>query len=66
MAFFTDIAPCMNTDEMRVRIDQATAAGVVNIEFTHVGDFDDCDRELTVKIQSAADGGMLIFLRRES
>lgn len=56
----------MNTDEMRVRIDQATAAGVVNIEFTHVGDFDDCDRELTVKIQSAADGGMLIFLRRES
>jgi hypothetical protein len=46
--------------------ERAIAAGSLNVEFTHVGDFNDRDRELTVKIQSATGGGMWIFLRREN
>lgn len=66
LAFFTEIAPCMNTEQFRGRAEKAIAAGTLNVEFTHIGDFDDRDRELTVKIQSAADGGLWIFLRREN
>ena len=65
LAFFTEIAPCMNTESFRGRAERAIAAGTLDVEFTHIGDFNDRDRELTVKIQSAADGGMWIFLRRE-
>ncbi|KQN31975.1 hypothetical protein ASF00_04245 [Sphingomonas sp. Leaf34] len=64
--FFTQIAPCMNTESFRSAAERAVSAGTFNAEFTHIGDFDDRDRELTVKIQSASDGGMWIFLRRES
>jgi hypothetical protein len=38
----------------------------VELEFHHVGDFEDRDRELTVRIQSARTGGYWIFLRRET
>jgi len=35
------------------------------LEFSHVGDFEDRDRELTVRIQSASTGGYWIFMRRD-
>ncbi len=63
--FFSKIAPCMDTPAFRGRVERARAAGRVNLEFTHVGDFEDRDRVLTVRIQSASDGGYWIFLRRE-
>ena len=66
LTFFTQIAPCMNTESFRGRAERAIKAGVLDVEFSHIGDFNDADRELTVKIQSAADGGMWIFLRREN
>ena len=66
LTFFTDIAPCMNTDAFRRQTENAIAAGTLDVEFMHIGDFEDRDRELTIKIQSAADGGMWVFLRRES
>ena len=64
MAFFTDIAPCMNNPGFKGRIDAALEAGTLDAEFTHVGDFADRDRELSVRAQSASDGGVWLFLRR--
>lgn len=63
--FFGEIVPCMDTPAYKGRIEQARRDGTLDLEFTHVGDFDDRDRELTVRIQSASDGGLWIFMRRE-
>jgi photoactive yellow protein len=62
--FFTDIAPCMNNDYFKGRIDKARLAGTLDIAFTFVGDFADRNRELSVRVQSAADGGLWIFHHR--
>jgi len=62
--FFTEIAPCMNTEKFRGRIDRAMAAGKLNISFSFVGDFRSATAELDVRIQSASGGGCWIFLRR--
>ncbi|MBS0644613.1 MAG: hypothetical protein JSS43_32505 [Proteobacteria bacterium] len=64
MDFFADIAPCMNTDSYRGRLERALKAGTVNIEFSHIGDFADQTRELRVRIQSATGGGVWIFMSR--
>lgn len=63
--FFAEIAPCMDTEEFRGRIDRARAAGHLDLEFGYVGDFADGERDLTVRVQSASDGGTWIFMRRE-
>ena len=64
--FFSKVAPCMDNPEFRGRVEQARRTGRLNLEFSHVGDFEDRDRELTIRIQSASTGGYWIFLRRES
>jgi hypothetical protein len=38
--------------------------GTLDISFSHTGDFDDRHRELEVRVQSASDQGVWIFLRR--
>jgi photoactive yellow protein len=63
---FAEIAPCMDNDAFRGRIERARERGTLDLEFTHIGDFADLDRELTVRVQSASDGGLWIFLRRET
>src|SRR3954469_24507937 len=63
-SFFVEIAPCMNKAEFRGRIDQALAAGTLNITFSFIGDFDDPDKELDVRVQSATGGGCWIFMQR--
>ena len=63
--FFHDVAPCMDNPDYRGRIDQAMARGTLDLEFTHIGDFEDRERELTVRIQSASDRGYWIFMRRD-
>jgi photoactive yellow protein len=65
LAFFSEIAPCMDTAAFRGRIEAARQAGRLDLEFGYVGDFADRNRELTVRIQSAAAGGYWIFMRRE-
>jgi photoactive yellow protein len=62
--FFQNIAPCMDVDNYRGRVERALKAGTVDIEFNHIGDFDDRARDLHVRIQSAADGGCWIFMNR--
>jgi photoactive yellow protein len=63
--FFAAIAPCMDNPQFRGRIEAARQSGKLDLEFTHIGDFEDRDRELTVRIQSASDAGYWIFIRRE-
>ncbi len=63
--FFTEIAPCMDTPEFRGRVERARASGTLDLAFTHIGDFADRERELTVRVQSASGGGTWIFQRRE-
>lgn len=64
--FFSKIAPCMDNADFRERVERARQSGHLNLEFTHIGDFEDRDRELTVRIQSATTGGYWVFMRRES
>lgn len=62
--FFVDVAPCMDNGYFKGRIDKAVKAGTLDLSFTFVGDFTDRDRELSVRVQAAKDGGMWIFHRR--
>jgi photoactive yellow protein len=62
--FFTEIAPCMNTLSFRGRVERALQSGTLNIEFDHVGDFDDAAKDIRVRVQPAPDGGCWLFLRR--
>lgn len=62
--FFTEIAPCMNTAEFAGRIAAARSRGTLDLEFAWTGDFADPKREIHVRIQSASDRGVWIFLSR--
>jgi photoactive yellow protein len=63
--FFLSIAPCMGVPEFKGRVDDARRRGAVDIEMGWVGDFDDPNREMVVRIRSASDGGLWIFLNRD-
>ena len=65
LAFFTDVAPCMNTPQMRGRIEAAQRGGIVDVEIGWVGDFDDDDGEITIRAVSASDGGLWLFMQRD-
>jgi photoactive yellow protein len=64
--FFTDLAPCMGSDAFQRRIDQALAAGTLDLTFEQIGDFDDAERELRVRVASATGGGQWVFIQRMS
>jgi len=63
-AFFTELAPCMGTPDFRRRIEHANALGTLDIRFEQVGDFDDVERELRVRVKSASGGGLWVFIER--
>jgi photoactive yellow protein len=62
--FFTQIAPCLSTPERVRRIDEARRAGTLDIAFEQIGDFEDADRELRVRVLSASGGGVWVLLER--
>jgi photoactive yellow protein len=62
--FFTEVAPCMNNPHFKGLIEKARAAGTLDIRFSFVGDFADRNRELSVRVQSAKDGGTWICHHR--
>jgi photoactive yellow protein len=64
--FFAEIAPCMNTPAFRGRIAMALQTGELDIEFYHIGDFNDPQRDIRVRAQSAPEGGCWLFLQRGS
>lgn len=62
--FFSEIAPCMGSEEFLGRIDKARARGTLDMEFNWIGDFSDLNRELRVRVKSAGTDGIWIFLQR--
>jgi photoactive yellow protein len=64
--FFTEIAPCMGTPTFLARIERAAAEGTLDVTFEHVGDFDDADREITIRVASGKGGGSWLFLQRHA
>jgi hypothetical protein len=64
--FFLNVAPCMGKPEFRGRVEQARRNDTVDIEMGWVGDFDDIDREMQVRIQWSSDHGTWIFIHRET
>ena len=64
--FFAEVAPCMASPEMRGRVEAAKARGSVDVEIGWVGDFHDADREIRIRVMSAADGGLWLFMNREA
>jgi photoactive yellow protein len=62
--FFTELAPCMGNPDFMRRLEQAQSAGKLDITFEQVGDFDDAERELQVRMISASTGGLWVFLQR--
>ena len=65
-AFFTELAPCMGTPDLLKRMDNAEAKGTFDMMFEHVGDFDDADGELLVRVTSASNGGFWVVNERYS
>jgi photoactive yellow protein len=63
-SFFTDLAPCLGTEDFQRRLDRAVAAGTLDLVFEQLGDFDDAERELRVRVTSAAGGGLWLFIQR--
>ena len=63
LRYFIDVAPCMDNGYFKGRLEKARAAGALNISFEFIGDFIDRNRELSVRAQSASDGGTWIFVR---
>jgi photoactive yellow protein len=62
--FFSELAPCMSSPAFLQRLEQARAAGTLDISFEQVGDFDDAQRELRVRVISASAGGLWLFIQR--
>lgn len=62
---FFPLSKCMDGDEFRGRIERAMADGRVDLEFGWVGDFADPRRDLRIRVQSAADGGVWMCVERD-
>lgn len=62
--FFDSVAPCMNTEPFRGRIEAEQQAGRFDLEFGHTGDFDDPTRILRCRVFSAVGGGYWLLLAR--
>ena len=63
---FFEVSRCMDTDDFRGRITKAVEnGGKVDLEIGWYGDFDDPDRDLRIRIQSARNGGVWIFIERD-
>jgi photoactive yellow protein len=62
--FFTQMAPCLGTPDFLRRIERARQAGTLDIMFEQVGDFDDAERLLRVRVKSASGGGLWLFIER--
>ena len=66
-SYFTDIAPCLNNDRFRGRIDKAMADGSLDISFDYTADLPSGARDVAmhVRVQSANGGGCWIFVKVE-
>ncbi len=63
LSYFADVAPCLDNGYFKGRIDKARAAGALDISFSFIGDFNDRNREISVRAQAGKDGGTWIFIQ---
>lgn len=62
---FFEMSRCAGKDDLKARIDQAQEAGPVDLEFGVPGDYGDPNRELRIRVQSARQGGVWLFIGRD-
>lgn len=65
--FFAKVAPCMDNPSFRGRLEAARKAGRLNIRFDYISDLPSGKRDvsLQVRLMSASDGGVWVFLQHE-
>lgn len=66
LEFFLQVAPCMNTPEVRGRMQRGLDSGQLDLELGHTGDFADARRLLRIRAMSAAGGGLWLAHFRPS
>ncbi len=59
------ISECLGSEEFRGRIERALDKGPVDLEIGWPGDFGDPRRELRIRVQSARNGGLWLFIERD-
>ena len=59
------ISRCFGGEEFRGRVARAADAGPVDFEIAWPGDYNDPKRELRIRVQSAANGGLWLFIERD-
>jgi photoactive yellow protein len=64
--FWSEVAPCMAGPELRGHVEAAAALGAVDIEIGWIGDFDDPHGEIKIRVLSASDGGLWLFMNRDA
>ena len=61
-----EVSRCLGSDDFRGRIMRAREAGPVDLEIGWPGDYDDPTRELRIRVQSARQGGLWLFIDRDN
>lgn len=61
-----EISQCLGSDAFRGRVERALASGPVDLEIGWPGDFGDPQRELRIRVQSASNGGLWLFIERDA
>lgn len=59
------ISKCFASDDFRGRLARAMEQGPVDFEFGWLGDFSDPRRELRIRVLSARNGGLWMFIERD-
>lgn len=60
-----DISQCPNREDLRARIMGAMENAPVDLELAWLGDLSNPLRELRIRVQSARDGGVWMFIERD-
>ena len=63
--FFGSVAPCMDTPQIRGRIEQDHGERGLDVEVGHTGDFADRTRMFRVRMMSRPDGGFWLAHHRD-
>ena len=59
------ISTCLGSDAFRGRIERALEQGPVDLEIGWPGDYGEPRRELRIRVQSARNGGIWLFIERD-
>jgi len=63
---FFELSRCVGNEDFRDRILRAMEEGPVDLEFGFPRDYADPKRELRIRVQSAARGGVWLFIERDT